>query len=76
MSDPIDREGNLPPSSRAIDAFGDVSSSTRQRMWHGRIPMPVDRFTSIMITLKIPISKWGEWSLAFSARRRQHSGNG
>ena len=74
MSSKHDQDITVPPSSRAIDAFSDVSDSTRQRMWHGRIPMLVDRFTSIMITLKIPISRWGEWSLIFSARRRQHNG--
>lgn len=61
-----------PVSTTAADAFTDVSDSTRQRMWHGRIPMPVDRFERVMRCLKVPRSRWADWVEMFTERRQKH----
>lgn len=63
---------HLPASSAAKDAFEDVSDSTRQRMWHGRLPMPVDRFERVMRCLQVPRARWADWVQVFAERRQGH----
>ena len=63
---------HLPASTAASDAFKDVSDSTRQRMWHGKLPMPVDRFDRVMRCLQIPRARWADWVQAFASRRHEN----
>ena len=66
----------VPPSTAALEAFGDVSESTRVRIWHGRQPFPVRRFMKVMKAMRIPRQEWAKWLEVFSSRREDHIGKG
>jgi hypothetical protein len=64
----------VPPSTAAIEAFDDVSESTRVRIWHGRQPFPLRRFIKVMKAMKVPRQDWPRWLDVFNGRREEHCG--
>jgi hypothetical protein len=60
------------PSTVAVSAFDDVSRSTRERIWHGRLPMTVDRLVRVLSCLQVPEDKWAQWMHEFDERRRRN----